>query len=162
MAQGVTVVKDLWPKIRANLSLAKGSHAAVGFPSEKDKPHPNGHGMTVAQVATANEIGSAPGDKFYRPPRPFMEQTVTRYTPKFKESQRGLMKMISAGEMSTKVALDRLGNVGKSAVQDTIRNGEFAALHPGTVARKRSSIPLIDSGHMRGQVTWVVRMKGAK
>ena len=159
MSNGVTVVKDLWPKIRANLSLAKKSYAAVGFPSEKDKPHPKTQGMTVAQVATANEVGSAPGVRPMVPARPFLAQTMTRWGARFKEEQRNLLKMISSGELSTKVALDRLGNIGKGAVQDTITHGTFAPNAVYTVAKKGSDHPLIDTGALRQGVTWAVRMK---
>lgn len=155
----VKVVKDLWPKIRANLSLAKKSYAAVGFPSEKDKPHPTTQGMTVAQVAAANEVGSAPGVFPIVPARPFMAQTVQKYGPRFKEEQKNLLAMISKGEMSTKVALNRLGSLGASSVKETIADGDFAPNAPYTAARKGSSKPLIDTGAMRQSVTWVVRMR---
>jgi hypothetical protein len=161
MTAGVTVKTNLWPVILANLSLAKNSYAAVGFPSEKDKPHPGEMGMTNAQVATANEVGSAPGltGRFYRPPRPFMQQTMDREGAKFQGVMRDLVKMIYAGQMSTKIALERIGNLGASEVKRSFTVERFAPNTAYTIARKGSSQPLIDTGALRQGVTFVVRMK---
>jgi hypothetical protein len=163
----ITVKKNLWPVILANLSLAKGSHAAVGFPSEKDKPHAGagdlGAHMTNAQVATANEIGSAPGVFPKVPARPFMKQTMDHTKPKFQGAMRDLVKMIFAGQMSTKIALERIGNLGASEVKWSFTVEKFAPNAAYTIARKGSSRPLIDTGALRQGVTWIVRMKsGAK
>jgi len=159
MAAGVTVKSNLWPVILANLSLAKNSYAAVGFPSEKDKPHPGEMGMTNAKVATANEVGSAPGVKPKVPARPFMKQTMDREGAKFQGVMRDLVKMIYAGRMSTKIALERIGNLGASEVKRSFTVERFAPNTDYTIARKGSSKPLIDTGALRQGVTFVVRMK---
>ncbi len=177
MADGVTVVKDLWPKIRANLSLAKKSYAAVGFPSEKDKPHKDApgsrlSGMTNGQLAALMEVGRAPGgDGPAIPARPFLAATMKRCGPKFKEEQKSLLKMISSGEMSTKVALNRLGNIGASEVKVSIGMAGNTPYVPGqtggwkmnnapyTIARKGSDTPLVNGGALVQAVTWIVRMR---
>ena len=78
-----------------------------------------------------------------------------------------LLGMISEGKMSTKIALERWGTMGSSAVKDEITSPgtPFAPNAPFTIAKKKSSHPLIDTGAMRAAVTHKVRMKsgiGAK
>lgn len=165
MASGVTVKKNLWPLIKANLSLAKGSHAAVGFPGDGDKPNM----ATQVKKAIANEFGSPPGVRPVVPARPFMRQTFgpgTKRRDMLQGSQR-LLGMIAEGKMSTKIALERLGTMGASAVKDEITKPGTAFVPNAvfTVAKKKSSHPLIDTGAMRAGVTYKVRMKsgtGAK
>lgn len=176
MAAGVTVKTNLWPVILANLSLAKNSYAAVGFPSEKDKPHPDKPGaritgMTNAQLAALMEFGRAPGPGPAIPSRPFLRATWERSDQKFKDAQKALLKMILHGEMSTKVALNRLGNLGASEVKRSIGMRGNMAYSPGqeggwkmenapyTIWKKGSDTPLIDTGALRQGVTFVVRMK---
>ena len=162
--KGLEVKKNLWPVIQANLRLANKSHVAVGFPSDDakaqkvDKAHGN---MTNAQVAIANEFGSAPGAKPVVPARPFIGETVKRHKPKFQETAQKLLGMIAGGEMSTQIALSRMGKEGADKVQETIADSKSWATPnaPFTVAKKRSSTPLIDTSAMRQAVTYKVRMK---
>lgn len=169
MATGVVTKKNLWPAIKANLSLAKGSYAAVGFPGDSAKAKQSrGQGMTNVDVAIANEFGSPPGVKPVVPARPFMRQTfASGKRKKFLDAGTDLLGMISQGKMSTKIALERLGTMGSSAVKDEITSPSpaFVPNAPFTVAKKQSSKPLIDTGAMRAAVTHKVRMKsgiGAK
>ena len=53
--------------------------------------------------------------------------------------------------------LDLAGVIGVRAVQDKIMTGPFAPLQPRTIARKKSSRPLIDTGQLRQAVSYVVR-----
>ena len=165
--EGVTVLKNLWPKIQANLRLANNSHVAVGFPGEAPKSQKvdKAHGpMTNAQVAIANEFGSAPGAKPVVPARPFIGETVRRHKGDMQELASGLLGMIAVGDMSTNIALGRMGKDGADKVQETIVQSPTWAVPnaPFTKAKKKSSTPLIDTGAMRQAVTYKVRMKGSK
>ena len=169
MATGVVTKKNLWPIIKANLSLAKGSCAAVGFPGDSAKAKQSrGGGMDNIQVALANEFGSPPGASPVVPARPFMRQTFSgTKRKKFMDAGTDLLGMIAKGQMSTRIALGRLGTMGASAVKDEITSPSpaFVPNAPYTVAKKKSSHPLIDTGAMRAAVTHKVRMKsgiGAK
>lgn len=164
---GVEVKKNLWPVIRANLRLADKSHVAVGFPGESPKSQKivaAHNGMTNAQVAIANESGSAPGAKPEVPARPFIGETVRRHRGKMLDQGTELLGMIARGQMSTAIALGRMGKDGADKVQDTIVQSKAWATPnvPSTKAKKRSSTPLIDTGAMRQAVTYKVRMRGSK
>lgn len=165
----VKVKKNLWPKIKANLSLAKGSYAAVGFPGDASKTKQSrGDGHTNIEVAVANEYGTAPGVHPVVPARPFLHQSFEgRKAKPFLEAGSRLLGMIAQGEMSTKIALERLGRMGQSRVQDEILHPSpaFQGNAKSTIAKKRSSQPLRDTDKMLQAVTYKVRMKsgiGAK
>lgn len=163
MATGVQVKKNLWPVIRANLRLAQKSYAAVGFPGDapkSNKPHGDS-GMTNLQVAIANEYGSGPGVQPVVPARPFIKETVKRASRgKVKDLGNQLLKMVSKGEMSTKIALDRWGKAGADEMQATIVGSKSWAVPnaPYTRAKKESSTPLIDTWAMHQAVTHKTRM----
>ena len=159
---GVEVKKNIWPKIAANLSLAHKSHAAVGFPgnkSQSNKAHGDS-GMTNAQVAIANEFGSAPGVKPIVPARPFVAETVKRHKKPLQDLARDMLGMISKGEMSTKIALGRMGTDGVDKMRETIVQSKTWAIRNAdfTKAKKRSETPLIDTKAMHNAVTFDVRM----
>ena len=169
MATGVVTKKNLWPIIKANLSLAKGSYAAVGFPGDSAKAkQSHGAKMTNVDVALANEFGTPPGVKPVVSSRPFMRQTFAgTKRRKFLDAGEQLLGQIAKGQMSTKIALERLGAMGATAIKDEITSPSpaFVPNAPYTIAKKKSSHPLIDTGAMRAAVTHKVRMKsgtGAK
>ena len=166
----VTVQKNLWPLILANLSLAKGSSVAVGWPGTATKTkeqHDGLSGLTNGQVAVANEIGSAPGVFPKVPARPMIGETMRRHSPKYRETMAQLFKMIVAGKMPTNMALERLGRGVQGDLKKMIREPASswkAKNAPMTIALKSkknrvSDIPLVNSGKLSQSVTWLVTMK---
>lgn len=160
--ENVIIRNNRWPLIQAQLRLANKSRVAVGFPGEAPSSRAShGNGMNNVQVALANEIGSAPGVRPVVPSRPFMKQAFRKEKQApFLLHMNKLLKMISQGNMSTKIALERIGRMGESRVKDEITSGQFAPNAPFTVNKKGSSKPLIDTGAMRRAVTYKVRMQG--
>lgn len=166
----VMVKKNLWPLILANLSLAKGSSVAVGWPGTAAKTkeqHDGISGLTNVQVAVANEVGSAPGVLPKVPARPAVRETMRRYGPKYRETMAKMFQMIAAGKMSTNIALERLGRGVQGDLKQMIREPASTwkpANAPFTIARKSkknkvSDIPLISSGKLFQSVTRLVTMK---
>lgn len=166
----VTVKKNLWPLILANLSLAKGSSVAVGWPGTAAKTkeqHDGISGLTNVQVAVANEVGSAPGVLPKVPARPMVRETMRRYGPKYRETMAKMFQMIAAGKMFTNIALERLGRGVQGDLKQMIREPASTwkpANAPFTIVRKSkknkvSDIPLISSGKLFQSVTWLVTMK---
>jgi len=162
VANGVTVKTDNWRAIRANLSLAKNSHVAVGYPSDSPKAkksHDAISGMNNIQVALANELGSAPGVKPVVPSRPFVKRTFEREKDTILKGLKDVLGMIVDGKMSTKIALERMGRLGQSEVQRSFTVETWAPNARMTIALKGSSQPLIDQGTLRNSVSYKVRMK---
>lgn len=63
--------------------------------------------------------------------------------------------------LGTNAALNRLGNVVQGIVQRKIVDGPFVPNSPATIKRKKSSKPLIDTGHLRQSIRYVIERKGA-
>lgn len=168
----VTVKKNLWPLILANLSLAKGSSVAVGWPGEanKTKATHDISGMSNVQVATINEIGSAPGAKPEVPPRPMVKATMQRIEAPAKQLMAEMLKQVASGKMPTKVALGRIGRYAQGELKQSIRepaNGTWKPENaPSTIIMKspngvrRGVGPLVDTGTLFDSVSYAVRMKG--
>lgn len=63
--------------------------------------------------------------------------------------------------LGTNAALNKLGNVVQGMVQRKIVDGPFVPNSPATIKRKKSSKPLIDTGHLRQSIRYVIERKGA-
>lgn len=63
--------------------------------------------------------------------------------------------------LGTNAALNQLGNVVQGMVQRKIVDGSFVPNSPATIKRKKSSKPLIDTGHLRQSIRYVIERKGA-
>lgn len=159
---GVVIQNNRWPMIQAQLRLANKSKVAVGFPGDAPSSRAShGNGMTNAQVAIANEVGTGPGVEPVVPSRPFVKQSFAgAHREPFIRNMRQLLTMITQGNMSTKLALERIGRMGETRVKDEIITGNFAPNAEFTKRKKGSDRPLIEHGKMQGAVTYKVRMRG--
>lgn len=151
----VQVIDRGWERITRELRLIDGSFVKVGFPGEKEKKH-KGSGLDMAHLAAIHEHGN---DEVNIPPRPFMAQSFDKHrTEVDQQKDRGLSD-IYEGKKTTEGALETLGVFFKGKVQETIGSGEFEPNKPATIARKGSSVPLIDQGTLRQSVDHEVVMK---
>ena len=178
----VEVKTNLWPKIRANLSLAHKSHAVIGWPSEKAKTHAQHDpisGMTNVEIAATLNLGRPKiGKEPAIPARPFMAELMRVNTPKYKDAARQAMKMIAEGTMSTKIALEQIGRGAQGDLMQLFSDpasmgyargssgGWKMDNAPFTKIQKEKNgnagnTPLVDSGKLRQSITWVVRMRSA-
>ena len=62
--------------------------------------------------------------------------------------------------MSAEQALADLGVTVKGIVQEEIVEGDFAPNATSTIKKKGSERPLIDTGHMRQSVNYVIKSRG--
>lgn len=168
MGLQVHTVSNAWAKIRQELLEAKKSHVAVGWPSESPKTresHDAILGMSNVQVATANEVGSAPGVKPKVPARPMVAETMRRIELPAKKLTADLLKMVTENKMTVKVALGRIGRYAQGEVKQSIRmpaGGWKAPNATMTKAKKGSDVPLVDTGNLFKSVSYAVRMRGKK
>lgn len=113
--------------------------------------YPNG--ASVAEVATYNEFGTSK-----IPPRPFMRHAVD---DKKKEWMEFLARNIEAwGDVH--LAFGRLGEKTRNDIIRSIDLLREPPNSPATIARKKSSHPLIDTGFLKSNVTYEVGDKGKK
>lgn len=112
-------------------------------------------GTSLVEVAAYNEFGTSD-----TPARPFMKQSFENNEKQLRNACITLEKKIVEGGTAQE-ALQKLGAVAKGIVQKEIRNGTFEPNKPSTIKRKGSDHPLIDTGHMRQSVQFVIDKKGS-
>lgn len=112
-------------------------------------------GTSLAEVAAYNEFGTSD-----TPARPFMKQSFENHENELRAACENANVMLSKGKSADEV-LNVIGAVAKGVIQQEIAEGEFAPNAPSTIRKKGSERPLIDTGHMRQSVNYVVRKAGA-
>jgi phage gpG-like protein len=130
--------------------MSKFPHVAVGI--LQDEPITNRFSMV--DLATVHEFGSKDGRI---PQRSFIRSTCDRKRHEHIKLTAELHSKIIEGKLTIKQALLRLGEVVSKDMVEAINHGIEPKLKEATIKRKRSSKPLIDTGHLKGSVTHEVR-----
>jgi len=127
--------------------LSRGA-TLVGFPSG-GPTHPDA-GDSVAALALLHEFGS-PANKI--PARPFNRMTILRTRKALAELRSILYQQFLKGTIDAKTYLAQIGEWYAGQLKLRISHGTFAPLSPVTIARKKSTRPLLDTAFMRNSVT---------
>ena len=143
-------------RMAENMKAAKSRAVFVGLPKDKVGGKVYGDGMTLLQIGAIHEYGvpqqGIPQRSFLRVPfRINRKQINTAIAEQFEALSGGL---------DVDVALGRIGviasNVSKGAFT-SLGYGSWEPIQPETAAEKGSSQTLIDTGILRGSITWVIR-----
>ena len=110
----------------------------------------------LAVIAAIHEFGL--GDM---PQRSFLRSAYDENLPVIDKMIQRVANGAVFG-LGTNAALNQLGNVVQGMVQRKIVDGPFVPNSPATIKRKKSSKPLIDTGHLRQSIRYVIERKGAK
>lgn len=128
----------------------------------KDKAVRRGKGGSIrntdqplAVIAAIHEFGL--GDM---PQRSFLRSAYDENLPVIDKMIQRVANGAVFG-LGTNAALNQLGNVVQGMVQRKIVDGPFVPNSPATIKRKKSSRPLIDTGHLRQSIRYVIERKGA-
>lgn len=148
----VTVIKDT--KLSGLMALSQrlkklNKRILVGVPAGKVEED----GTSTALVAAVNEFGSADGKI---PERSFLRAGLRKNFYAITRLNVSSLREVAEGTMTAEVALARTGAVAAGGVQKYIPEGVFIPNAPSTVKKKGSDKPLIDSGHLRQSITYVV------
>lgn len=136
--------------------LRAGRHAVlVGIPAGKTEAD----GTSLALVAASNEFG-VPSKNI--PERPAFRRGIQRHRDQFRELNKRTLPMVADGRMTEEHALGLLGQAGAAAIKQEITEGNFAPNAPGTIRRKGSDKPLINSGALRQGITYVLDPDGRR
>lgn len=141
----VNFVDKGWNRIKKELKAANGSYTKIGILTGAGTEE---NGTLIVDVAKDNEYGT---NKI--PARPFMR---TSFDESRIETNRIIDKLYSKifkGENTTKQSLDILGLYMTGKIQKKITDIRTPVNSPVTIAIKKSSNPLIDTGTMRRSVT---------
>ena len=109
----------------------------------------------LAAIAAIHEFGLGG-----MPQRSFLRSAFDENKPMINKMGDHIVNSAIKG-ISTETALDQLGNVVQGMVQKKIVDGPFVPNSPATIKRKKSSKPLIDTGHLRQSIRYVIERKGA-
>ena len=129
----------------------------------KDKTVKRGKGGSIrntdqplAAIAAIHEFGLGG-----MPQRSFLRSAFDENKPMINKMGDSVVNSAIKG-ISTETALNQLGNVVQGMVQKKIVDGPFVPNSPATIKRKKSSKPLIDTGHLRQSIRYVIERKGVK
>ncbi|MGV4796131.1 hypothetical protein [Rhizobium sp. F40D2] len=126
----------------------------VGFPAgEADQDNIN--------KAIWNEFGTKGGASGGGwggpiPERPFLRNAIRENRGKYREAMRSSAAKILVGKTGLRTVLSKLGITAQGDIQTEMTSLTTPINADATIALKGSSKPLIDSGEMRGAVTWKV------
>lgn len=118
---------------------------------EKSGNHDEAQGLTVADVASFNEFGTET-----IPERSFIRSTVDLKFNSYVEKSRMLQSKCVLQALSVKKALSVLGELIRADIINTINSGVEPENAPSTIASKRSSKPLIDSGQLKQSINYEI------
>lgn len=134
---------------RITKSFRGRSKVKVGFP--------RGTSDDVLNRAVYNEFGTDGGGWGGPiPERPFMRNGLRDGVGEINSVSRVVGKQLIRGKITRRAALTKLGVKGQQLIQKSITSMNSPANSEVTVKMKGSSNPLIDTGEMRGAVTYKV------
>lgn len=153
LVKNVELVKKN-PVVKVGVLEGAGLHHEVARINGKKTSGGVVEGKTVALVATWNEFGTqASGKHPGIPKRPAIRNTIENNTEELVKQMGAALGRIAAGESDPVTELEHIGLWTSGAVKKTISSGVPPANAPRTIAAKRSSKPLIDSGQYRQSIT---------
>lgn len=95
------------------------------------------------------------------PERSFLRSTYDERIATYEAALKKGAKDIYAEKTTARVVLGRIGERFVSDVKKKIDGGIAPELQAATIARKGSSKPLIDTGQLKGSITWKHEETGA-
>lgn len=111
-----------------------------------------GSDVDIALIAAWNEFGTE-----NTPSRPFMRNAFDKNEAELSKRIAAEWAAITAGKKTTEHSLQLLGAWFQNKIQMEITQGDYVANSQQTIDRKGSSRPLIDTGHMRQSIRYVIK-----
>jgi hypothetical protein len=141
--------------LRAKIEAGKKAYAKVGIMANHNARHDGQSNTTIGIIQEKGSMTSNPPI----PRRSFLEDPLVEQLPKRIVEITPAVWMQVILERGMIGALEVLGGVGENIVHvgfETGGYGKWAPNSPYTIARKRSSKPLIDSGDLNQQISMEV------
>jgi hypothetical protein len=134
------------------LATTASKQVAVGFPKGKSQAYPDG--TSVIDVAFRNNQGiGVPKRDFMGYAKPAIEEKTAPIMAQWAKEAVNPQGSTGRVEAMQKAA----GTVAQDAIMQAIVDLQDPPNSPATIAKKGSSNPLIDTGHMRDSVTFEIR-----
>jgi hypothetical protein len=149
----------------AFIEKLESAHVVVGLPRDS-APYPDG--TPVVQVGIDHEFGSDTPRTYTSPrgnsvsvsgvpERSFMRSPAKEKRDEWTKKTVSAIKASIKGTDPVEKALAKIGIIAASDIKKTIIAIDSPANSPQVIADKGSSNPLIDTGHLLGQITHEVR-----
>lgn len=116
--------------------------------------HNGAEGLTVADVATFHEFGTRTV-----PQRSFIRGWFDENQEFVAETLRKQFAAVAEGKRDAETAAERCALAFEGGIKQRISRGIPPALSPTTIARKGSSVPLIDTGQLRNAIRGKAEIK---
>lgn len=155
--EGQRFMKELreLAELEVRIGYQRDEEAESSNDDDDDEPRAN-----VVDVAMWNELGTA-----NIPSRPFMRDSVDKHMAAINHVLTAQKDALLNGASAREI----LGTVGlfqQDLIQSEIKDGDFVANKPGTIAKKKKKglgpyKPLIDNGTMRDSVHFHIVKKGS-
>lgn len=160
----MAAVKDIdrgWKKIMPELlrNAGKIPEVYVGIPEKegaKDKESPDGpSNYSLAEIAAVHEFGSEDGTI---PKRSFLRDWVDGNRD---DIEKFLVRALVAQTEGQRIekGLGQLGEYAIGQIKERISDNIPPPLSDATIKRKGSSVALIDTGQLRGSISWEISQK---
>jgi len=94
------------------------------------------------------------------PSRPFMRRAFDTYLKEMNDYIQSVVERIYQKKLYAPQALGLIGQKYERLVKQKITEGPWKPNAPSTVRKKKSSRPLIDQGHLRRAIKYVIRRRG--
>lgn len=142
----------LMKRLLSKAEVTVGIHAPEGDQDKEDSP-----GQSILDVAECHELGLGV------PRRSFIADWADENKERHEAQLSTMAKAVAAGKVeSAELGVKRLGVLYVGEVQKRIADGIEPPLEQATIERKGSSVPLIETGQMRGAVAPYVNGKPIK
>ena len=130
----------------------------IGFPMGKASSIQYPDGTPLIDVAVYNNYGTFNKDgSEHIPARPFMDIGGLNATVGTKKIRIALLKKVQDGDIKMDDAANIIGAKAAAIMKKTIRDFNDPPNAPSTIAKKKSSNPLVDTGLLMQSVTWELR-----
>lgn len=137
------------PLTKAVLDITVGVHADDGAQGHSE-------GMSVADIASIHEFG-APAAGI--PMRSFIRGWWDESSDFIRDTLKRELTAAAQGKRTVDQALERAALIFEGAVKQRIARNIPPPLAPATIARKGSSVALIDTGQLRAAIRGRVKAK---
>ncbi len=145
-------------RLMATLNDMKLDTVAVGL-FEESENEPDSEYATV-QVGAVHEFGCETAGKNHNiviPQRSFLRGTLDQMADKLNEIRSASLSEVFAHARTNKEVLSQMGGALADACKKRIADGIEPANAASTIARKGSSKPLVNTGHLRSSIKFKVR-----
>lgn len=136
------------PLTKALLDITVGVHTDDGAAG-------HGDGLTVADIATFHEFGTQTV-----PMRSFIRGWYDENPEFIRDTLKRELTAVASGKRTLDQALARAALIFEGSVKQRIASNIPPPLAPATIARKGSSVALIDTGQLRNAIRGRVKAGG--